>query len=193
MKVVLFDVDGVLLDSTYVNFTEFGISPEQTQPFYRGPFQQALIGTVDTKIIVEPFLKEWNFPGTTDDFLNYWHEFENTPRANMLALAQTIRALGIKAGIATNQDYYRTEFLKNKLRFNTLFDYFYASCEVGVTKYDSAFFTKVLNDLAVQPSDMLFFDDTQKCIDSAKSVGISAYLYTNYDQCLQDLHRHIQL
>lgn len=191
MKAILFDVDGVLVEASYAKFETFGIISQMVEPFFTGPFKDALIGKIDTKEALKPYLEQWKFTGSVDDFLLHWHEYENNPRKEMLKLVKKLRAEGYIVCVATNQDLYRTAYLKNNMGFSALFDQFYSSCDLGVQKYDNLYFTKVIDDLNVLPEEILFFDDTEACIKSAESIGIHAHLCRNYVECKAGLALHL--
>lgn len=67
-----------------------------------------------------------------------------------------------------------------KRAFNTtlsdLFDKLYLSYEMGLWKPEKAIYQAVLNDLKLQPSEILFLDDNKANIESAKEMGIQTIL-----------------
>ena len=88
--------------------------------------------------------------------------------------------------LATNQEKYRGAFMKETM-FANEFDGFFISAELGAKKPDAVFFQKVLTQLmqqheGLQPSDIVFFDDTMDNIDGAAQLGISAHYYERLDQ-----------
>jgi putative hydrolase of the HAD superfamily len=183
MKTVLFDIDGVINSTHRLNLEKFGISHEAIQPFFKGPFSECLVGKVDTKEILEPYLREWRFPGTIEDFLHHWHTDENNTRLEMVALIEELQQLSYRVCAATNQEKYRTAYLRNEMGYSQIFDYVFSSCEIGFKKPDVEFFTYILHNLGVLPSNVIFFDDTPSHIDGAKTVGIQAHIYQSTEEC----------
>jgi putative hydrolase of the HAD superfamily len=58
----------------------------------------------------------------------------------------------------------------------SLFDHVYYSFEMGLVKPDPAIYHQVLTEQGFSPEEVLFFDDNVANINSAKSIGINAYL-----------------
>lgn len=66
--------------------------------------------------------------------------------------------------------------------FKGLFDGYFISASLGVTKTDPKFFEMIINKLkhaypGIQPQDIIFFDDSQSKIDIARTLGINGQLY----------------
>lgn len=71
----------------------------------------------------------------------------------------------------------------------SLFDHVYYSFEMGLVKPDPAIYLQVLSEQGLSPEEVLFFDDNVANINSAKLIGIHAYLIDpsrNYLQ-IQDI------
>lgn len=58
----------------------------------------------------------------------------------------------------------------------SLFNQVYFSFEMGLVKPNPAIYHQVLAEQGFSPAEVLFFDDNVANIDSAKSIGIQAYL-----------------
>lgn len=56
--------------------------------------------------------------------------------------------------------------------FRKLFNHAYLSYEMGLWKPDSKIYEKVISDLDLKPEEILFLDDNQANIDSARKLGI---------------------
>ncbi|EKD90911.1 MAG: hypothetical protein ACD_30C00064G0001, partial [uncultured bacterium] len=71
--------------------------------------------------------------------------------------------------------------LKNK-GLGSHFDGKFFSYKIGKTKHEEGYWKHVLKQLApVKPSQITYFDDDPKNVILAKSFGINANLYTNFD------------
>lgn len=180
-KVIIFDNDGVLMNPPQM-FSEFFsekylIPLEEVTPFFIGPLQICMTGEKDLKEELVPWLKKWNFEGNVDDFLSMWFNSENFVDENIVTIINKYKELGLKVCLATNHEKYRVEWMKEVLDFNSLFDNVFSSSYFGIKKKNNIFFEKLLSDLNVEPKEILYFDDEQENIDSAKSVGINAILY----------------
>lgn len=88
--------------------------------------------------------------------------------------------------LVTDQEKYRAEYMK-KVMFKDVFDGYFISAELGVTKTDPSFFEKVIAQLQVKyqgldAQDIIFFDDSQSKVNTACSVGVRGELYKNVAQ-----------
>lgn len=66
--------------------------------------------------------------------------------------------------------------------FGELFDGIFSSAYVGYRKEEPEFFRHVLNTLNVKPEEVAFWDDSKDHIESAKNLGIQAYLYKDFSE-----------
>jgi putative hydrolase of the HAD superfamily len=63
----------------------------------------------------------------------------------------------------------------------------YISFEIGHHKSDPKFFKYVLENLQLEPKEIVFFDDSESKVESARKIGIDAQLYTGYQAFSQQL------
>lgn len=66
--------------------------------------------------------------------------------------------------------------IKNRLL--QTFSRLYSAIDLGISKKDPAGYTRISGNLGVQPSDILFIDDTLENITAAKYAGFQTHLYT---------------
>lgn len=65
--------------------------------------------------------------------------------------------------------------LMKEMGLEKMFDYHFASHEMGKLKPDKDAFVHVLSSLGCHPSSVLFFDDNELNVNSAREVGLIAY------------------
>jgi len=68
--------------------------------------------------------------------------------------------------------------MRKVLQYDRHFDEQFYSCELGVAKPDGAYFTAILDRLALSPDRVLFIDDNAKNVEAARAVGLTAWVYT---------------
>jgi len=185
IKIVIFDLDGVVVYPSwgFANYLdrEHKITREHTREFFAGPFNDSIRGNVDVKDVLPPYLASWNWPGTVDDFVDFWLKAEDSPDIRLLDLIRELRESGMKCGLGTNQEKHRAQFIRKNMRFESMFDHLFISCELGSFKPEDAFFKKVSEQLDCSPDSILFFDNEQHYVDAAKRAGWNSELYVDYE------------
>lgn len=190
IKHILFDADGVLVHGEMFSRQleeRYDISHETTQPFYQGIFAESLTGKVDLKEIIEPYLKEWGWPKTVDDYLEEWFSYEHVLDEEIIAYIQKLRAKGIGCYVATNQEKYRAQYMIDRMGFKDSFDKLYASAHLGTQKPDLEYFEKILKDLHAKKDEVLFWDDRLENVAAAKKFGIHAEFFESFDTFKQKM------
>jgi HAD superfamily hydrolase (TIGR01509 family) len=179
-KIYMFDADGVVIQSQMFSFKyaqEFNINISKLDNFFKTDFQACLVGKSDLKIVIKPWLKKWNWSKSVDEFLDYWFKAEHKINFELIENIRELRKSKIKCVLATNQEKYRLEYMKKEMDFETTFDKIYSSNLIGFKKPNIQYYTHILNDLNENPSNIVFYDDRQENIESAKSLGINSILY----------------
>jgi FMN phosphatase YigB (HAD superfamily) len=185
MRVVMLDFDGV------INFNpemfgdyykkKYGYE-EEINTFFATDFKPCMIGKADLKQVLAPHLPKWGWNKSVEEFLDYWFSFELNLDNRMVDYIKN--NLNIHFYLATNQEKYRTEHITKKLE--GLFKGVFSSAYFGCKKQDPEFFRKVLVKLRekypdLSPSDVIFWDDRQGNVDSARQTFKNSFLYTDFE------------
>ena len=176
----MFDADGVVIQSEMFSHKfaeEFKVNISELDNFFTTDFQDCVIGKSDLKIVIEPWLEKWNWSKSVDEFLLYWFKSEHHVNAELIDTIHELRENRIQCILATNQEKYRLEYMKKEMGFEKIFDKIYSSSFIGFKKPDVQFYNYILADLNESPSNLIFYDDSPKNVESALSIGIEAYLY----------------
>ena len=72
------------------------------------------------------------------------------------------------------------------------FDELFLSYEMHVNKPDAEIYNKMIEKLKVEPNQIYFFDDIKSNVESAKELGINAYLVTG-DTIKETFEKKIKL
>lgn len=113
--------------------------------------------------------------------MNYWFDAENHIDKRIVEAVEKIKKSGIKCYLATNQERYRTQYLRNEMGFSKIFDEVFSSAEVGYKKPQPEFFEYILKEIGLNKDEIQFWDDTEKNIQGAKEFGFDAQLYQNFE------------
>lgn len=184
IKVILFDVDGVLIIGQYFSNNlekDYGITIEQTWPFFSGEFLECIIGKKDLKDILPRYLKNWRWRKTVDEFVEYWLSYASNLNEDLISYIQNIRKKGIECYIATNQEKHRAKHLIESLGFENKFDEVFASVHLGYRKPDLNFFRKIWKKIGKpDKKTILFWDDNENNVTAAREFGIHAERYSSF-------------
>lgn len=133
-------------------------------------------------------------PVTPQMFLDHADIFERS-RA-VYKLAEQLRTHGIQTGILSNIYGIAARALRER-GFYDGFDPVVLSCDEHLSKPDPEFYHIAIRTLGVQPSEILFIDDQQKCMPPAQALGMHVALAVSPQQIVHDakavLHRQNNL
>ena len=107
----------------------------------------------------------------------------------ILETAKKLREDGIKCYILSDHSRYRADDLMDNVGLSKHFDGGFFSGYVGHTKSDSEFFKHILEKLNVNSSEVLYFDDDPQNMEVAKSVGLNAFFYENFEKFMSELQK----
>jgi len=189
-KVFLFDTDGVVvLSQMFGNYyaQKNNLNKEKMTPFFTGIFQDCIIGKADLKEVIEPWLAQWGWSDNVEEFLHQWFEYENNVDKKIVEFINKLKKEGIKCYLATNQEKYRTNYLKNEMKFGEIFDGIFSSSHIGYKKPSTEFYKFILDKINVSTKEIFYLDDDAKNIESAKELGIESYLYKDFDEFIKYL------
>lgn len=196
LKAVIFDADGVLLTSGF--FAEelersYGLPTSATLPFFTGALEPCLVGQADLKQELAPFLKQWNWPGSADDFIERWFEHGASVDPRIVATIGELRQRGLRCYLATNQEPYRIAYMREQMGFEQLFDNIFFSGGIGCKKTDGRFYHVVMQATDLRGAEILFWDDTFENIVAAREQGWHAEHYRSFEEFEQTLATYLQV
>jgi len=195
IKAMCFDADGVVVNpqmqfSNHLN-QAYGISPEMTQPFFRGVFNDCLVGKANLEEVLPPFLKEWGWQGSVNEFIHTWLVTDHVVDMRVIHKVQLLRHKGIICCLATSQEHNRAEYMKAKMGFVGAFDHLFFSCEVGWQKPHHGYYQHIENTLDLDKKSILFWDDSRVNIEAAREFGWYAEIYTGFQEFEKTISTYI--
>ncbi len=189
-QVILFDADGVLALPeevfSVVYAKSHGFDTEPFEQFFRNDWKEIVTGKKDLKQSILENKELWRWNGSPEELLAYWFRTEDVRNEELLELVSKLRVKGIFCYIATDQEKYRGKYMQDVM-FKDLFDGYFISADLGVTKTNPKFFETIVEQLQQKypellPQAITFFDDSQSKVDTACSVGINGQLYEGIQQ-----------
>jgi len=189
IKCILFDVDWVIITSEKFSLQyskNFNISIDKLSPFFITDFKKCIIWNWDLKELIKPWILKWNFEWNVDDFLKLWFDSSRVIDYRMIDFVNKCKQDWIFCYLATNQEKYRTGYMKNQMWFDKIFDWIFSSCYIWAKKPNIEYFDYILNklknDYNINSDEILFIDDLNKNIETAKKMWIKTHLYKEFEE-----------
>ncbi len=183
IEAVIFDADGVVIFpwrfARYLE-EEQGITPEMVRPFFHGVFNDCLVGERDLKEALAPFLPEWGWQRSVEEFVALWFEVENAADARVIEVVRDLRRSGLTCCLATNQEAYRAEYMTKMMGFEHIFDRLFFSCDLGCQKPSRIYYDRIAKALGLEGRSILFWDDGESNVAAARLCSWNAELYTDF-------------
>lgn len=186
VPILLLDMDGLVVQKSEIFSLriskKLNIPWDDVLVFFKNEFQDCLTGKADLKQELAKYASEWGWKDSIEELLKFWFEGEKAVDNELLSKLSRLRKKGYKIYIATNNEKYRCEFVWNKVGLKKYFDGIFSSAEIGFKKPNKEFYLKVIALLKCAPKDIIFFDDDEENVESAKEVGLDARFYSGvYD------------
>ena len=182
LKGVILDLNGIFLQSPKLSTQfekDFNIPPSVFIP------KLAEIMAAVRKSKAQPafsywksVLKEWKINFPESEFWDYWFKAEILSE-RMVEFAKSLRKRGIKVFILSNNFKERSEYYGHYPWMHEAADKIYFSWQTGFIKPDVRAWQFILSENNLKPEDCVYFDDRQVNLDSAGSLGIQSYMFTD--------------
>lgn len=199
-RAVFFDVDGVLVDGYHARpdlqprwdenlLGGLGIDPERfrNEFIYDIFIKKVLVGQIALVDALERVLPSLGFKRSPMILVHYWLSHDSRINKPLLdAIARLKASSDIRLFLATNQEHMRAHWLWQVIGLGELFEDMFYSARAGVMKPEKAFFDFATARIGPQDEQPLFFDDTPKMIDGARSYGWEAVPFNT----LEDFTAH---
>jgi len=201
IKVIIFDlgsvcfrIDWLKLNDEMVN--KFGISTLITSNYgadIQEVYYQTLAGKKNMEDVFTEICKLKNIKRDVSEICAFYKEAYKRHRKPNKKLMKLIEKLKEKYEIIclsdTNKIHFESHQEQGLLKH---FSKVFTSFELGSRKSDKNTFIKVLEQVKVKPEETLFIDDYKTNVDNAKSLGINAIKYENYNQLVKEL-KHLKI
>jgi putative hydrolase of the HAD superfamily len=115
-----------------------------------------------------------------------WREYLGTANAEMIEYARQLRPR-YRTGILSNSFVGAREREQTAYGFEDLVDEIVYSHEAGMGKPDPRIYALACARLDVQPREMVFLDDADRCVAGAREAGIHAVRYRDNAQAITEI------
>lgn len=179
MKAVIFDMDGVIVDTNphhQIAWREYYQRYGKT--LTDDDFVKHISGKHNTDIISHLFAGQ---PLTAADVLRLGHEKETlfrelyrpviTPVAGLIDFLKALKAADIRTAVATSAPAENLDFIIDALELRPYFDALLNESMVSHPKPDPEIYLKAMEKLGVDPASSVIFEDSMTGIGAAKTSG----------------------
>lgn len=178
IKAVIFDLDGTLVDSMWMwKAIDIEYLGRYNQPCPED-LQEKIEGMSFSETAVY-FKERFNLPEDIDTIKATWNEMaylkykhEVPLKEGALSFLQSLKAKGIKTGIATSNSRKLVDAVVDSLNLSHYFDAIHTSCEVAKGKPAPDIYLLVCDKLGVKPQECLVFEDIPQGIMAGKNAGM---------------------
>lgn len=186
MKAVIFDMDGVLIDSQPYHFkadidtmAEYGVIKDQK-------FYEAFAGTLtsDRMRILKDLFKldipvEEMVKKREDMILEIMAREDIKPVSGIPEFLKSIKNRGLKTAVASSSGYDLIGLILSRLGISEYFDSITSGNDVKRGKPDPDVFLLAAERIGVNPRDCFVVEDSENGVKAAKSAGMKALGYIN--------------
>lgn len=193
IKVITFDLDGVYFPNgkqVFISSLEkLGVNNDETKRVFAKSPEMNEQYKLD-KLTDEQFwtwaINEWKLSINWKDIIKLMID-SYTVDSRVEGVVKRAREKGYKTAICTSNFRARINGLQEKFNFLDNFDIKVISYEIGYNKPDKNIFMKLVEHSKVLPEEIVYADDNTEAVDSAKEVGITTFLYQDFDTYLNQL------
>lgn len=198
MKAVIFDMDGVLIDTEPLNdlhMVEFlkklGIKKSDE---YIKEYLQKLRGT-HAKLAWSQIIKDFNLTTPLDElitnvrisYLKYLSSLDLEPMPGVIPFLKKLKKENIILGVASSAYHKRIDALLKVCKLTDFFDVILSGDHVRHGKPNPEIYIKTAELLKRDPKDCIVFEDATSGILAAKAAGMKVIGYNGGDHNKQDL------
>ncbi len=178
IDIVLFDLGGVLIEFGGVEAMRALAGIDSDDELWRRWLTCRWVrslerGECSPADFARGMVHDWALAVEPETFLD---AFRSWPGAQMLGADALVRRVGerVPVGCLSNTNVLHWDDHLSRWPFLELFDFLFASFELGFVKPDREIFDRVADLLGVPPARILFLDDNAINVDAAAAVGFVA-------------------
>lgn len=191
-KVILFDMGRVLVNIDFDAFPNaLGlVTKEQREPFTKPAMHLEYLyecGKISTDEFLEKLYHVFHSAYSTSQLLDAYNAIIVSENSTILPFIQEVQKK-YRIAVLSNTSEAHWEKSLTIAPLLQLFPQKFTSFQIGAMKPAKIVYEKVIEALAVQPSEILFIDDVKENIEGALSCGMNGIVYTSVEQLSKEFN-----
>ena len=190
IKAVIFDLNGIFIQSPKLSArfeNDFKVPVSEFLPRLSEIMDRVRMPEAGKAFEYwRPFLKEKEIDLSESEFWEYWFKAER-PSEEMINFARELREKEIKVFILSNNFRERADYYNEYPWMREVVDKAYFSWQTGFVKPDPRAWQLILDENDLKPEECLFFDDQEKNLKAAESIGIRSFVFTSEENLKKDV------
>ncbi len=195
IKNVIFDVGDTLIDFRHQDYMrDLGFSEETIRfltdnMIFTDFWEELDAGKKDMDEACDHFCDL--YPDLKKEIKAFWENIEDIVSEFDFShdLVMSMKEKGYKVFLLSNYPRKLAEIHWPKLSFFPEMDGYIISAKVGIIKPDEKIYRILMDRYRMHPEECVFIDDNPDNINAAKKLGITAILFTGYDDLKKELDR----
>ena len=185
IRAIMVDVDGVLITNrdpagwSAQLERDLGIAPADLQRrFFAVHWGDIIHGRARLHERLAAVLVELAPHVASEELVDYWFANDANVDRDLIEALRSLRGRGLQTHLATVQEHERAYYLWNDLRLREHFDGIHYSADLGCSKPDCAFFTRIEERTGFAPGELFLIDDMIANVEAARAAGWRAEQWT---------------
>ncbi|WP_323740088.1 HAD-IA family hydrolase [Acinetobacter oleivorans] len=198
-KIIMFDMDGTLLDLAFDDFIWNECLPERHAKINQLPLsvsKEKLYQFYQSHRHTLVWYSSTYWAKTVGvDVLKLQQEFQSKiqARSGCIELLQQLKEQGYMCWLVTNADRASLRLKLNNIAIEHFFDVIISSEQVGYAKEDINFWQELQRLHPFNPDETIFIDDTAPVLKTAEKFGIQHLFTISQPSSLKDIKQHQDL
>jgi len=193
MKLFLFDLGGVLIELKGLPFRKEWHSHNESDPDFlwinSSSAKMFESGEISPTEFGFSLCRELSLNVGSKEFLDYFRSWPGTWFPEVKELLSLVKSR-FKTACLSNSNELHWERARSEWGVEEVFDYTFASHEIGKVKPDAEIFIHVIKETGYAPENIIFFDDNEMNIDAAERLGIESHHVRGGGKLADALRKH---
>ncbi len=179
MKAVIFDMDGVIVDTNphhriawreYYQRNGKTLSDADFVEHVSGKHNDAILGHLFAGVTLTPDDAQ-RLAYEKEALFRELYSSDIAPVAGLIPFLQALKAANIRTAVATSAPVENLDFILDALDIRSYFDVLLNESMVSHPKPDPEIYQKAMALLGIEPADSIIFEDSMTGIQAAKASG----------------------